>query len=514
MIHIFNRFSVVAAMLFGMTALVSCDDFLTEIPETGILEEEAMTSLQDAEQVCLGIYSTFKNPNLYSGAMIEASEVQADLFYAATGSTNTFGNFYRWQLTSGETTLANVYGGLYQIVNRCNFFFDHKEEVEKTLKNDAERDLMKKYVADAAFMRAYAYHDLVRLFCKAYTKSVANEPNSGVPLYIHYREEKNENTILPRATLQECYDFILEDLKVAAENEPRSGCDTPFITQGAIAALRARIALYMQNWDEAEKYASEVIDKKVGSLPLYELADANYDCVSPGGTASNEYEVMLQYDTADEIIWKLFFSTTDHTGCLGQFYMGMNSGRYNPSYLPANWLLMSYPDYDLRYAIHFPTVTTVQGVKWELFTKFPGNPEIDGGVAYYYCNMPKMLRLAEIYLIRAEARCMMDKTQKACEDITALRKARIRNYGSFACDPEKLLKEIQNERARELVGEGFRLTDLKRWGVGITRTKQTGTIDGSNCNELKVNGDNPEFVWPIPLHEVTASNGVVVQNQY
>lgn len=503
--------SLLTSLLFVATLFSSCDDYLTELPETGIPEDEAMTTLQDAEQVCLGIYSTFKNPNLYSGAMIEAAEVQADLFYATTGSTNTYGNFYRWKLTSGEPTLASVYGGLYQIINRCNFFFDHKEEVEKTLKNENERNLMKKYVADAAFMRAYAYHDLVRLYCKAYDPATA-EQTMGVPLYIHYREAKNENTILPRASLKECYDMILADLQVAAENEPRVGCDSPFVTQGAIAALRARVFLYMQNWEEAEKYATEVIDTKVGSVILYELADANEDCVSPGGTVSNDYEVMLQYDTSDEIIWKLFFSSTDHTGCLGQFYMGMNSGRYNPSYLPANWLLMSYPDYDLRYAIHYPTVTTVQGVKWELFTKFPGNPEIDGGVAYYYCNMPKMLRLAETYLIRSEARCMLGKTQKACEDITALRRARIRNYGSFACDQDKLLKEIQNERARELVGEGFRLSDLKRWNVGFTRTKQVGTIDGSDCNELKIQAGNPDFVWPIPLHEITASNGIVIQN--
>lgn len=506
-----SHLSLFTSMLLFATLTTACDDFLTELPETGIPEEEAMTTLEDAEQVCLGIYSTFKNPALYSGSMIEASEVQSDLFYAAMGSTNTFGDFYRWQLTSGESTLADIYGGLYQIINRCNFFFDHKKEVEAKLRNDDERSLMKKYVADAAFMRAYAYHDLVRLFCKAYNPE--NAANMlGVPLYIHYREGKDRNTILPRASLDECYKFILSDLDIAAANEPRRGCDTPFITQGAISALRARIALYMQNWEDAEKYATEVIDANVGNVTLYELADANEDCVSPGGEASNDYEVMLKYDTADEIIWKLHFSSTDHTGSLGQFYMGMNSGRYNPSYLPADWLLKSYPDYDLRYAIHFPIVTTVQGVKWELFTKFPGNPDIDGGVAYYYCNMPKMLRLGEIYLIRAEARCMQEKTMKACEDITTLRRARIRNYGSFTCEQSRLLKEIQNERARELVGEGFRLTDLKRWGIGFTRVPQTGTIGGNYCNDLRITGGDSRFVWPIPLHEITASNGLVDQN--
>lgn len=503
-----------AASLFILLPLTlsSCDDFLTELPETAIPEEEAMLTLSDAEKVCLGVYSTFKNPALYSGSLVQATEVQSDLFYAAIGYTNQLGSFYRWETNANDPVLQEVYGGLYQIVNRCNFFFDHRAEVEATLKNDTERDQMKKYVADVAFMRAYAYHDLVRLFCKAYDPVTASS-TLGVPIYLKYREEKGENVIIERSTLDKCYEQILCDLDTAAVNEPRKGTDTPFVTQGAIAALRARVLLYMHDWEGAEKYATEVIDAKTGNTTIYELADANYECINPGGAQTNEYEMMLEYDTADEIIWKISFSSTDFTGSIGSLFMGVNSGRYNPSYLPANWLLESYPDYDYRYTTHFPIVTTVQGVKWEILTKFPGNPIIDGVAGPYFCNMPKLLRLGETYLIRAEARCMLGKTTKACEDITTLRRARIRNYGSFMAEQSKLLHEIQNERARELVGEGFRLTDLKRWGIGFERIPQTGTIDGPNYNALKVAAGNSRYTWLIPQHEITASKGIVIQNE-
>lgn len=498
-------------LLSLLLAVTSCDDFLTEIPETGIIEDEAMTTLADAEQVCLGIYSTFKNPALYSGAMVEASEVQADLFYAAQGSTNTYGDFYRWTITSGDQTLDDIYGGLYQIINRCNFFFDHSAKVEATLTTDEQRQNMKKYTADVAFMRAYAYHDLVRLFCKDYDPSTASN-TLGVPIYLHYRDKKNENVIMPRATLQECYDLILSDLQLAADKATRKGTNTQFITQGAVAALRARVALYMKNWEDAERYASDVIDAKISSIRIYELADANNNTVYTDGSVTSDYLMMLQYDDSDEIIWKIFFSTTDFTGCLGQFYMGMNSGRYNPSYLPANWLMEAFPNYDYRYSVGFPIATTVQGVQWNIMGKFPGNPDIDSSAGHFYCNMPKLIRLGEVYLIRAEARCMLGKTLPACQDITKLRKARIANYGSFECEQSKLLKEIQRERAMELIGEGFRLTDLKRWNIGFERQPQDGTITGPNCSSLKVNADDPRFVWPIPLHEINASNGIVVQN--
>ena len=491
--------------------LYSCEDFLTELPATAVPEDEAMVTLSDAEQVVLGIYSTFKNPALYSGTMVEASEVQSDLFYAAIGFTNQYGNFYRWEIRPNETELLNVYGGLYQIVNRCNFFFDHKDAVESTLTKDEDKDLLKKYTADAAFMRAYAYHDLVRMFCKPYEPATADK-DLGVPLYLHYRVDGKTVEVLPRATIKECYDQMLKDLDLATELEPRKGTNTQFVTQGAITALKARLALYMHDWDKAETYAGDVIDAKISGQRIYSLADAYYNDYTPDGALSNEYSMMMGYDSSDEIIWKIAFSNTDFTGCLGSFFMSINSGRYNPNYLPADWLMESFRDYDKRYEFGFPQIATLHSGLTNVCSKYPGNPEIDGNAGPYYCNMPKLIRLAEIYLIRAEARCMLGKTLPACEDLTKLLKSRIKDFGTFQCEQAQLLSNIQNERARELVAEGFRLSDLKRWHLGFERKPQPGTLEGSRYSSLKVKADENLFVWPIPQHEITASGGVVVQN--
>ena len=60
--------------------------------------------------------------------------------------------------------------------------------------------------------------------------------------------------------------------------------------------------------------------------------------------------------------------------------------------------------------------------------------------------------------------------------------------------------------------EGFRLSDLKRWGKGFERKKQQNTIDGPSNNQLKVTKDRVEFTWPIPQHELDATGGVVLPN--
>lgn len=501
----------IASPFGGLMTLSGCSDFLEEVPNTAVSETEAMTDLASAEEVCLGVYSTFKNPALYSGTLVQAPEVQADLFYAAKGYSNRFGDFYRWEVNANDASLLDVYAGLYQIVNRCNFFLDHEEAVRATLTKKEDKAAMDKYTADVCFMRAFAYSDLIRLFCEAYDPATADS-QMGVPVYLHYREGDGSTVIKPRSSLKDSYAQVLADLDRAEELEPRKGCDTPFVTQGAVMALRARVLLNMCDWKGAEEYATKVIEHKAGNGPAYELADAFYNVASPEGVM-NEYDYMWKYDSSDEIIWKIAFSTTDMGGSIGSLYMSYTSGRYNPNYLPANWLLNSYSQGDYRYTAFFTETTTMQGVKWEVMTKFPGNPEIDGTSGMYFVNMPKMLRLSETYLIRAEALCMQGKNKEACEDLTTLRRCRIQNYGSAVYDDSKVLAAIQEERAKELVGEGMRLTDLKRWKLGFERTAQTGTIDGSNYNQLKVQPGSKRYTWLIPQHEITAGKGEVIQNE-
>ena len=498
-------------LLLALLACSSCEDFLTEIPETAVPETEAMTNLNAAEEVVVGIYSCLKNSSLYSGALVQASDIQSDMLYAAIGYTNQFGSFYRWETNANDEVLLNVYAGLYQIIARCNFFMDHAEEVRVTLKNESERKTMDKYEGDVHFLRALAYSDLIRTFCVAYDSLTAKE-TLGVPIYLHYREGNGSSVKKPRATLEESYAQVLHDLHKADSLVTRVGSDAAYVTEGAVDALLARVYLYMGNWEKAIEYSTNVIDAKSGSYTLYSLADANSHVSTPSGVMS-EYKAMWTYDTADEIIWKIYFTTTDRGGALGSLFMGITGGIYNPSYLPAKWLIDAYDGYDLRYTTFFSLVNTMQGFNTEIVVKYPGNPEIDGSAGTYYTNMPKMLRLSETYLIRAEAYAMMGETNKANKDLTTLRKARIQGYGTAAHSQDALLAAIQEERAKELFLEGFRLADLKRWKKGFKRQPQSGTITGENYSSLKIDGNDKRYTWLIPQHEVTASGGLIIQNE-
>ena len=126
--------------------------------------------------------------------------------------------------------------------------------------------------------------------------------------------------------------------------------------------------------------------------------------------------------------------------------------------------------------------------------------------------MPKVFRLSEQYLIRAEAYVQKGELNKAAKDITALRSARYASYGGgTSMNEENAMTIIEEERVKELYMEGFRLTDLKRWHKGFERTPQEQSLE--NGSSLVVEKDNPLFVWPIPQHEIESPGANIEPNE-
>jgi len=180
-----------------------------------------------------------------------------------------------------------------------------------------------------------------------------------------------------------------------------------------------------------------------------------------------------------------------------------------------------YSSGDLRYNSYFATLTTghTHGLTWPLLVKYYGNQQNFIPNMIYHVNMPKPFRLAEQYLIRAEALCRKESPDfaNASKDISALRQTRLASGGSLSLTADNYIEQLADERVRELYMEGHRLIDLKRWGKlynngeGFKRTPQLNSLaEGSS---LEVKADHPLFVWPIPQHEIEAPGSQVAPNE-
>ena len=496
------------AMMVGVMLLTSC---LDKEPGSAIPQGEAMQTFSDAEQTMVGIYAQMKSSALWSGLLTLLPDIQCDLVYAVDGYTNTYGTIWQWDIRPTNSEIEAVYAALYSVISNCNFYLERVDGVRASLVDDEAIATLDIYTGEIHAIRALCYSELIKCYCKAYDPSTA-EQELGVVLRSHFETEE----AITRSSLYDSYQFVLRDLEKAEEllDEENDMPGSVFMTRAMAYALHARVALYMQDWETAVDYSTRVIESKTFSL--MSTKTSSYSQYS-------DYDYMWLYDNGTELIWRQGFTTTSYGGALGQVFLNYNNDYtyFYPDYVPAQWVLNLYDANDLRYGSFFYEGQTGydHALAWPLLVKYYGNVSFIESALIYHVSMPKPFRLAEQYLIRAEAYCRLSTPNysAAAKDLTTLRSARYTSGGNINLSADNWLDQIAAERVRELFMEGFRLQDYKRWGKlykngeGFTRTPQQSTLDEGSS--LSVKADNPLFVWPIPQHEIESPGSMVQPNE-
>ncbi len=500
-----NTYNIFAKAVAVIAAVLMMNSCLEKMPGDYIPEEEAMTSLDGAEQIVTGIYTAYMSSGLYSGYLTLLPDIQTDLVMAVEGNSNTYGEIYQWTFRPTNSEITSVYAGLYTVIGRCNFYLDQVEELRSTLQSDDQIMTLDQYTGEVYCARALAYSELIKCFCEAYDTEDKAKNQLGVVIRSSYFKAEP----VKRASLQASYEFVLEDLKKAEEllDENGNSYDAPYFTQAAAKAVRARVALYMKDWKTAIEYSTALIN----DTEHFELSSAAYTVTSDGMT---EVDYLWHYDSGYENIWRIGYTQTSYGGALGQVFLNFNSDftYYYPDYVPAQSALNLYTSNDARYGAYFANAQTGYShqLSWPLLIKYYGNRSLLS-LYIYHVNMPKPLRLAEQYLIRAEAYCNQGNYSAAATDLATLRNTRtLSGTVNVSVNEDNWLDAISDERVRELYMEGHRLHDLKRWGRGFERTTQASVQ--SEGSRLKIEAGNPRFVWPIPKHEIEAPGSDIEGN--
>ena len=503
---------------FSLCVLTSC---LDKYPQDEIPAGSAITSIEEANQAVIGIYSAWLNGALYSGYLTILPDLQTDFVYAVNGYTNTYGDIWRWNdIHATNSQITSVYGALYDVIGRCNFLLANVDKVRENIYNDEDFDRLEQYCGEAYFARALAYSELIKLFCKAYDSDEMAEEELGVVL----RKEYYSTDSLKRASLKDSYQFVIEDLERAEEylqltdeeenDETLTFYSSPYFSIYTVYALRARVALYMKDYKNAIEYSSLLIDAKdrFALSSASEIYTTMTDYLSYTNKSISYYEYMWRYNLSTESIWQVGFTTTSYGGALGSVFFNWDFYSYKPDYVPAQWVLELYASNDMRYNAFFTQVTTghSHGLTWPLLAKYWGNQELFDAAQLLHVSEPQVFRLAEQYLIRAEAYAQQKDYSKASKDIEELRKARYSSNATATLTADNAMDIIEEERVKELYMEGFRLQDLKRWHKGFERKPQEQSL--SNGSSLKVEADDDLFVWPIPQHELESPGAYIEPN--
>lgn len=499
--------------LAALAVILGTSSCLEKYPKSSIPEKKALKTYGDAEQHLVGIYAGLLSDALYSGRLTLLPDIQCDLVHATESFSNTYGDFWQWKIRSTDRDVEAVYGTLYSVIGNCNFYLDCIDEVMANETDDTNIDNLEDYTGQVYAIRALCYSELIKLFCKAYDPATARD-ELGVMLRTKYFEQEPA----VRASLYDSYQLVLSDMEKAeqmisdedADNTPNSD----FFSVAAVYALHARVALYMQDWDAAIEYSSKLIDDM---KHLFKLASVNDTAVD----GASKFDYMWAYDEGPEVIFRVGFTTTSYGGKLGIEFLNFTRDftYFYPDYVPSESVLKSYDSSDVRLNSYFAdkdagiTIGAPAGLEWPLLVKYYGNRRLmaTSPTTFAHVSMPKLFRLAEQYLIRAEAYCEKGDFGAASKDVTALRAKRYSSGGSMNLTSAKWKEQISAERVRELYMEGFRLQDLKRWGMGFKRKPQTRTLTEGSSLEIKA--DNPLFVWPIPQHDLSAPGSQLLPNE-
>ena len=340
-------------------------------------------------------------------------------------------------------------------------------------------DLQSQYEGEALFIRGDMYFELVRLYAQQYTTADAGT-QPGVPINLTANTTLEQATVnLPRATVAQVYEQVITDLKAAADKLPEDN-GTRATTYTA-QALLARVYLQQGNYEQARAYADGVIENSGKSLA------GSVGAIFANRNGSETLFELQQNDQNN--------AGTGNDGLATFFASDGGIGRGDVRVLPT--FSNRYGLNDVRGTDSLPASAT----KKLIYLGDGARPNRLRTLKYrtYGQNIP-IIRLAEMYLIRAEADVRAGNTASALEDVNLIR-------ARSGATPLKsvTLQDVLNERQLELAFEGFRIYDLKRVNATIVPAKPAMPATATTPEQPAVPAvmaNDPLLVLPIPQHDI------------
>ena len=469
------KYLMTAVLFAGI--LTSCEDYLATTPYDSIDATAAFQTIQDLSDGANGVYGSISGQNIYS-----INALMTDELRRAPTNTGQGMQVYNHDIIPSEGTVSGAWSNAYITLDRLNRVIEALDLVEASSVD--EEALKERIRGEMLGVRAYLHFDLYRIF--------VDYDLDDAGLAVPYMTASNVGN--PARDIKgDFHTLLLADINESINLLEASGYFS-FNQFNYLAALglKARVALYLKDWQTAIDTASEVINSGV-SL-----------------TGSDRYQELWSdalQQSDSEVLFKLprltssdgTIALTERTGNEDIFFYASNkvAGLYNQNE-------------DVRYDVWFVN----EGVDSN------NRPAVR---VYKYNQRPgqkntadiKMMRLSEMYLIRAEAYANLGgatNLSSAAADINELRSERLNNPAPVSyTTTEQAIANILEERQRELFIEGHRFFDLKRNNLPIERA--SGDIDGGTTSS-GLSADDHRFVWPIPQSEMFANENMVQNPDY
>jgi hypothetical protein len=451
--------------------LTSCSKgFITKAPDSSLLTSEALGNASALQAALTGAYNELTQYQDYGRDFPVIGDLMADNTFVQQENSNRYISQYVYSVTAEDAVPGEVWPGCYAAILRAN-------QILSTTLTGTDIDQIK---AQAYAIRALMYFKLVTYFATPYTTDTSA---LGVPLVLTYQP-----FALPtRNSVGEIYTQIVSDLKAAVPIAP-AYVNSVTLNQYAIEALLDRVYLYMGDYTHAESTANDIITNSGFSLVTATNLVAFWD---DPGIHTDQIEVMFEID--EDVL------VNDGFDDLGGIYVNGYSDLYCSSQL-----FNLYSATDTRAQLIY-LGSTRAGASAYVVNKYPnaGNADPDN---------PKVIRLAEVYLIGAEAAARNGDVANAQLWLNTLMANRDPSFTGYTDVGQALVNDVILERRKELAFEGDRFFDLNRLGLPIDRAQNAGALQaGTNNVNLTIPWPDPRRLAPIPEAEIQANPNIASQ---
>ena len=448
-------------MLLALGA--GCD--MTLLQETEITEEDILKNVIDVRKTFIAAYELHDAIS----AKIDCDRGLADDIIPAYESADQAIDFYEMDASGmyKNQNVSSLYGGFYESIAICNQTLNLLDKCVIT-----DTVLWRQVRGEALALRAFDHFSLVNYFGRPYY----DQPETNLGIVLKTKFDLGEAA---RTSVKTVYDTIVSDLNRARDLMTLEEDGPARFTADGATALLSRVYLFMNDWDMVVEEASKLIGK-------YEF---------PSDPAGQFEEI-----NGEGEIFTLDFS----------YY---SSGFYYPYGQPAGQFKDIFHDGDYRFDSYI-----VEDIDFALDENGDYMFDDEGNLVLIEISKfdkirltYKALRIAEVYLNRAEAYCELGEYDLARADLleVASRSGADVTYVNTLTG-DALLEEILMERHRELAGEGHRASDLLRKGLPVVRyytEEDTWTEEPVQT----IAADNFSRILPIP-HQECYLNTKVQQN--
>jgi hypothetical protein len=438
--------------LTAFILLVSgCSKKLDVLPTQSVDESLVFTSDANIKAALNGAYDAASGAYLLGGNMQMYSELLgADGEITWVGTFNQPDEIYNKSMLTNNSFIRDTYLEGYRVINICNNII-----ASINIVNASDRDNVK---GQALFLRGMMYFELVKLYAKPFSAG-STTSNPGLQLVTTPTLNGQVTTAnnVARSTVQQTYDQIVNDLTAA--KTIIHGAVGVYGSEYSVSAVLSRVYLQMGNFPGAREEANNVIENSGASL------ESTYSKAFNNTSQSSEDIYVLPVTAQDgsnemQIYWSILdYGARDGDIEINQSHLDLYSAtdsRLNLFYIDGNGIYRSG--------------------KWK----------------FQYKYLP-VIRLAEMYLTRAESNFRLGTTIGVGpdNDVDMIRSRAGLPFINVTLD------DILHERKLELAHEGQCIHDIKRL---------RNSVDGFTY-------DAKELVFPIPLREINAGGGIIIQNE-